>query len=960
MKRTFLGVTAITLFIIFTLEACKGYGEDVLLPRDFAIKIDKDAEGTVFASKTASQKGAVVQLWSSVELKPVVTAENTTLQSRSVEVFEDGESSDRLIRDKLGGAAAWVYHFKMPASAVTVSLGQSAGHEGLLTQVRIVSAEGKNDVFYDNGAPQPALDDVRIPESVLLKVYPSYDAVAKITYRLSPQGSIEELSGDFILIPAIPQNQTAYLEIIAEKDKAKLSYKYNLIQSAAALPPSSDSALSALDIGGVSYTFSPSVLDYDLAAEAVENGVDAVIITPWSRHLRTTLTLNGGTVASGTGTRVALNSVGLKPENATLINIIVTAEDGTANSKYTVKLYRKQSAEVRLASLVISNPDTDFGFDSEKTEYDLKTMKFPSGTAQVSITPVLSDAKAKLSLNGAEIVSGVKQDAVLSVDGGDANVFVFDITAEDGIAVNKYTIKLYREASNAPVSGKSRDASLKAIAISGLAFSFEPNTLEYDFASMPFENSVSSVLVTPEVNDARASIKIGNESHISGTGKAISLANTGGAPNIAAIMVTAEDGTTNAVYTLKLYRKSSGSAELASLAISNPQTDFNFRPQLYDYDLKDKPFANSTGSITVIPTPVSAEAAITYNGSIVKAGQNIQVTLNNVGSPGNAAAIVVTSADGQTTKKYTLTLYRQMSADASLRSLDISGGELSFTGFAPETTEYSVNTASSGVSNSVTSLTIVPKTAHQGAVIKVENTQVLSGQKYSWALSNTGSLVNELKITVTAQDGKTSRTYTLKAYRSVALSSNANIKAINVTIDGSINKTGKVYPPASAQATDYKLYLSDLSKQIILGVETEHSGASAVIVRNNFTIGGTLAEWASSDLGNKKVTITVTAEDKVTTKSYYIKQVVRSPSGVRVPLAKGGNILFIGDDEVHYWHTKDTGKTIVSELEFVGKRPESAWVLVQGGGGKGGKRRNLSGTSVARDGGGGGGAGQVI
>jgi uncharacterized repeat protein (TIGR02543 family) len=106
-----------------------------------------------------------------------------------------------------------------------------------------------------------------------------------------------------------------------------------------------------------------------------------------------------------------------------------------------------------------------------------------------------------------------------------------------------------------------------------------------------------------------------------------------------------------------------------------------------------------------------------------------------------------------------VTLYAKwMSGDANLSALSLSTGTLVPT-FAPATTSYTAV-----VGNSTTSITVTPTASDiANASIKVNNLTVLSGAASSAISLNVGE--NSINTVVTAEDGTTAKTYTIKVTR---------------------------------------------------------------------------------------------------------------------------------------------------------------------------------------------------
>ncbi|WP_141499989.1 fibronectin type III domain-containing protein [Paenibacillus luteus] len=191
----------------------------------------------------------------------------------------------------------------------------------------------------------------------------------------------------------------------------------------------------------------------------------------------------------------------------------------------------------------------------------------------------------------------------------------------------------------------------------------------------------------------------------------------------------------------------SSNAALSDLDLSNGQA-LNSA-----FDAETDHYTSNVGyevtSLTVVPTSADEAATITVNESAASEPVSL-----NVGS--NEITIVVTAQDQTTTKTYTVVVTRAQSSNASLSGLALSGDEELNETFAAETASYTAN-----VSHAVTSLTIVPTVADETATVLV------NGLAASEPVSlNVGS--NVFTVVVTAQDDKTTRSYTVTVTRAAA------------------------------------------------------------------------------------------------------------------------------------------------------------------------------------------------
>ncbi|WP_139994843.1 fibronectin type III domain-containing protein [Paenibacillus paridis] len=191
----------------------------------------------------------------------------------------------------------------------------------------------------------------------------------------------------------------------------------------------------------------------------------------------------------------------------------------------------------------------------------------------------------------------------------------------------------------------------------------------------------------------------------------------------------------------------SSNAALSDLALSNGQA-LNSA-----FDAETDHYTSNVGyemtSLTVVPTSADEAATITVNGSAASEPVRLNVGTNEI-------TIVVTAQDQTTTKTYTVVVTRAQSSNASLSGLALSGDtELNET-FAPETASYTAN-----VGHDVNSIKILPTVADETATVLVNGLAASESVNLS-----VGS--NVVTVVITAQDEKTTRSFTVTVTRAAA------------------------------------------------------------------------------------------------------------------------------------------------------------------------------------------------
>ena len=204
------------------------------------------------------------------------------------------------------------------------------------------------------------------------------------------------------------------------------------------------------------------------------------------------------------------------------------------------------STDATISALTLTS--VDFGtFASGTTSY---TASVANSVSQTTITPTVNHSGASHVIK----LGGVTDaDGVISLSVG-SNVITVEVTAEDGITIQTYTVTVTR-AAQSTTQRLSGDAKLSALTLSGVDFGMFASTTTSYTASVA--NSVSQTTVTPTVNHSGASymIKLGGVTDADGV---IAL---GVGSNVITVEVTAEDGTTTGTYTVTVTRAQEASRE---------------------------------------------------------------------------------------------------------------------------------------------------------------------------------------------------------------------------------------------------------------------------------------------------------------------------------------------------------------------------------------------------------------
>lgn len=412
------------------------------------------------------------------------------------------------------------------------------------------------------------------------------------------------------------------------------------------------------------------------------------------------------------------------------------------------------------------------------------------------------------------------------------------------------------------------DAYLKSVSASNneANFAFLPNVFVYDDINVP--NDIEKISIDYEKSNKDATVETYPASL-----KDIPL--TAGRTTLITFTVTSSDKSTKKRYSFNIYRASkeeppfkSTDCFLSNLLVKD-DTTIAFDKNKENYKAK---VANSVDTTSVTYVLSSNKAQVVTNPA----------SLDNISlMPGQTrdVSITVTAEDSSFTKTYTVSIYRepagQLSSDATLKSLSVIGGNLSFNS---ATTDYEVTIPADSATVSV-----MYEENHIGATVTTIPTNLNN-------ISIAPGATETVTILVTAENKVATETYTVKIKRdSVNLDNNANLSNITLSAGSlSFNK----------DTLSYDVTVENAISSITV-TATAESAKATVKVSPEGSVSLTAGVKTS-------ITINVTAEDG--TPKTYIVNVTRD-GGITPPPPPPP----AGE---YYWTNKDgkvgTNKTISS------------------------------------------------
>jgi gliding motility-associated-like protein len=589
----------------------------------------------------------------------------------------------------------------------------------------------------------------------------------------------------------------------------------------------------AISSGTLTPAFTAGTTGY---TASVANATTSVTVTPSSVDPNATITVavNGGTaavVASGTASASLPLNVG-----ANIIRTVVIAQDGLATKTYTITVGRGSSnASLSTIALTPYSSLTNTGTVGSTTTY---TTSVSNATASVKVTATTSDPTATIKVNGVTVTSGTASGNIALVVG--PNVINTAVTAQDGVTTRTYSITVTRISNNASLSTIALTPSSSLVNTGTVG-----STTTYTTTA---SSATTSVKVTPTTADAHATVKVNGVTVASGTASG-SIALPVGQTTINTV-VTAQDGTTTRTYSITVTRFSNN-ASLSTIKLT-PTSTLTNAGTVGSTTTYTTSVSNATASVKVTPTTADANATVKVNGTTVTSGTASGSIALAEGAV-TTITTIVTAQDGTTTRTYLIKVTRASSSNAALTTIALTPySTLTNTGTVGSTTTFTTS-----VSNATASVKITPTTADAHATVKVNGVAVTSGTASGSIALAVGS--NVINTVVTAQDGTTTRTYSITVTR---VSNNASLSTITLTPYSTLTNTGTV-----GTTTTYTTSVSNATTSV--KVTPTAQDANATIKVNGTTVAsGTASGSIALVVGNNTINTVVTAQDGTTTHTY--------------------------------------------------------------------------------------------
>lgn len=569
-------------------------------------------------------------------------------------------------------------------------------------------------------------------------------------------------------------------------------------------------------------------------------------------HPNATVTVNGVAVDGINEARVINLGIG-----ANKITIRVTAQDNSTTREYVINVNRASAfaSNVRtLSALTVTNGTLSPVFASDTTSY---TVNVGNAVTSMDLQATATNSNAVITaLRGSNPVA-VNNGRILLTNLAVGNTVVtITVTPENASAPETYVVTINRSAAHA-----NDNVNLSALLLGGENI-FAAGTTTY---SRNVANGTSSITVVPTLVDTNARMTVNGVVVASGTSRTINL-NIG--VNTITIRVTAQDNVTTRDYIINVNRaSSSASAEtrLSNITVNagqlSPQFDRD-RSGLGDGNSYDVKVANSVTALNINTSTLHSQSNVraTFNGTNVDV-QNGAIALTNMVEGYNTVIITVTAENGTATRQYEVRIQRAhagASTNANLSALTVAATDVLQSGV----TQYS-----HFVPNTTNNIVIVGTAVHAGATVTINGS---TDTTVPLVIGN-----NVITVRVLAADNVTTKEYTVTVNRASGFAS-TETRLASMTVN-----VGQLTPAFNSNRTEpYTVSVGAGVDDMIFTVSAMDSNArisASVNGSATVSISGGVITVRNVPAGATALTITVTAQDNVTTRNIVVNITKAAP-----------------------------------------------------------------------------------
>ncbi len=387
-----------------------------------------------------------------------------------------------------------------------------------------------------------------------------------------------------VVTPAANIGDTTFVTVTAQSGEERI-YAIAML--------STDTTLSSLEVVGQTLTPEFASTTFAYTVSGIERDITEVTINATATYA----TVDGDGVVT------------LSTESDTTTRVVtVTAQNGDLGH-YTLTLIKRPIAtDATLSALGVTGQTLTPAFAPTTFAYTVSEIE--RNITSVTVTATANEPHAI-------IVGAVSVTLSMTSDTTYATV---NVTAEDEIATETYTITLIKRAART-------DATLSALGVTG--YTLDPEFVSTTTAYTVREITGTTATVTATPTDANANVE-GAE-----------VVNLTGDTTTAIVKVIAEDGTTEKEYTLTLIKKATGIEDVNALA----------NVSLYPNPVVDIVSVNLEKVQEKVTINVYNAAGTLVSAKIVNGGSVQSIDLSKLAK--GAYSVVIATENGSVTEKIT-------------------------------------------------------------------------------------------------------------------------------------------------------------------------------------------------------------------------------------------------------------------------------------------------------------------
>ncbi|WP_462281485.1 T9SS type A sorting domain-containing protein [Salinivirga cyanobacteriivorans] len=484
----------------------------------------------------------------------------------------------------------------------------------------------------------------------------------------------------------------------------------------------------------------------------------------------------------------------------------VTAEDGTTTKNWTVTVNVELSDATEIIDYSIPNQVGS----NINTQNQTVEVTMPAGTDLTSLV-----ADFTLSTGATATVDGTEQ-----VSGTTANDFtnpvVYTVTAEDGTTTQDWTVTVQEAASNG--------TDILSYDIPGQESSQINSSEQTVDVVMPAGTDLTN-LVAEFTLSPGATATVGGVEQVSGT-----TANDFTSPVV--YTVTAEDDVTTVDWTVTVTINASNGTDILSYDIPGQESSqINASEQTIDVVMP----AGTDLTNLVAEFTLSPGATATVGGVEQVSG----TTANDFTSP---VVYTVTAEDDVTTADWTVTVTINASSEADILTYTLPGQITSVINAGAQTVDVEVP-----LGTDLTSL-VAEFTLSTGATATVSGVEQVSG-------STPNDFTNPVQYTVTAQDGVTTKDWTVTVTTVASSETEILTYSIPDQLSADVNPVNQTVNVVMPMGTDLSALVADFTLSVGATASVEGEVQESGVTVNDFT---------------NPVVYTITAQDGSTTADWTV------------------------------------------------------------------------------------------